>query len=407
MRIGMVLAKPFPPDIRVEKEANALIAAGFTVGLLAKSMGEGSDLGEETADRLKIYRAVVPSESVWKRNVKGFTLMERLWVEPLRQFIADLQPDVLHVHDFPFVKTVLSVAEPLGLPVVADLHENMPAALRIWRTSFGPVKRAKDAIFRNYHLWRWYERQVLPRCIRIIVVVPEAAERLYDYGLDKDRITVVSNTEDESSFPFSSPDPDIVERYRHQWVIGYVGGIGPHRGVDTAIQAVALSAQQIPNLRLLIVGAKGGRVVHSLTRLSRRLGVEESVDIIGWQPFETVASYIAACAACLVPHNNSEHTQTTVPHKLFQYMIIGKPVIVSDVRPLKRIVEETRSGLVFAADDPSDLARALLELYRAPALGSQLGSNGQRAATGPYCWRHDAQRLIDLYRDLEESEQHQ
>jgi glycosyltransferase involved in cell wall biosynthesis len=104
----------------------------------------------------------------------------------------------------------------------------------------------------------------------------------------------------------------------------------------------------------------------------------------------------------LVPHNDSEHTQTTVPHKLFQYMIAGKPVIVSDVRPLKRIIEETHSGLVFKANDPRSLAQALINLCYTPGLGEQSGHNGRQASTGPYAWRHDARRLINLYRKIEE-----
>jgi glycosyltransferase involved in cell wall biosynthesis len=407
MRIGMLLAQPFPPDIRVEKEAKALNAAGFEVGLLCLRPDPSAPSEEITPYGLQIYRVAVPRPSLWTRQIKGITLMEKGWLEPLRRFIDGFQPHVLHVHDFPLLKTGLTVAEPMGLPVVADLHENMPAAVKVFRLDLDPVRRAKDILFRNSYLWHRYEKQLLPRCARVIVVVPEAAERFHDYGLGKDRITVVSNTEDETTFGLDHPLPEILEHYQGQWIATYVGGVASHRGLDTAIQAVPEAAEQIPNFRLVIVGAKGERQTKTLLRLVRHLHVEEKVEVLGWQPFEKVSSYIAASAVCLVPHNDSEFTRTTVPHKLFQYMLAGKPVVVSSVRPLKRIVEETKAGLVFEAGNPSSLARAFIRLYQDAELSERLGHNGRQAATGVYAWRHDAQRLIETYRDLERIIQNQ
>jgi glycosyltransferase involved in cell wall biosynthesis len=399
VRIGMVLDKPYPPDIRVEKEARALLGAGFEVGLLAMSAGDNPQR-ETTSYGLYLFRTAVPRDSMWARQLKGFSLLKKGWLEPLNRFVSEFRPDILHVHDFPMVKTVLRVAEPRGLPVVADLHENMPAALRAWRAGLDPVRRAKDALVRNYYLWRAFERQLLARCARVIVVVPEAAEWPLRYGLDPARIVVVSNTEDESTFDIGSIAQDVIDKYKPYWVASYVGGVGPHRGLDTAIRAAPLAAAHIPTFRLVIVGAKDDRQAKPLRRLIDNLGVDDQVEIVGWQPPDRVNSYIAASAVCLVPHNDSEHTQTTIPHKLFQYMLAGKPVVVSNVRPLERVVQQTGAGLVFPAEDPSALAKALVKLYREPNLQQELGRNGQKAARTLFSWRNDAGRLVNLYRDL-------
>lgn len=409
MRIGMVLEGDFPPDIRVEKEARALLAAGHEIYLL----GYGSiDINYPTEEDVEgvVVRRIPPIHlqssrpGQWNYIRFHLTFQNRYWAVQIKRYVRDFHIDVLHVHDLPLVGTAISVGRRLGIPVIADLHENMAAAFRIRRTNLPPVKRTMDAIFHNYYLWRLYEKQVLPRCARVIVVVREAAERLYGYGLNRDKVVLVSNTEDETTFRLDHLDPDILKRYKNQWVVGYIGGIGPHRGVDTAIRAAPLAAQQIPNFRLVVVGAKSERHLNPLMRLVRQLVVDEWVEILSWQPFSMVGSYIAASAVCLVPYNDSEHTQTTVPHKLFQYMIAGKPVVVSDVRPLKRIVKETQSGLVFKANDPVSLAQAIIKLYRTPYLRRRLGRNGHRAARGAYAWRHDARVLVELYRKLEKDE---
>lgn len=404
MRIGMVLKHNFPPDIRVEKEARALTAAGHEVHLLAYSRG-GQEPATEERDSLHVHR--IPREvrrlsrPVFLGNALrfSFAFYDGYWAGRIERFAGEQALDVLHVHDLPLVGTAVAVGRRLGIPIVADLHENMPAALQIGRASVPPLQRLALALFRNEHLWRRYERRILPHCARVIVVVPEAAERLAWLGMD--RITLVSNTEDETTFPLGQPDPEILARYAGMWTVSYVGGIGWHRGVDTAIRAMPLAAAEIPNLRLLIVGVRSEGERRLLNRFVRRAHAEAYVEIIGWQPFDRVNSYIAASAACLIPYNDCEHTQTTIPHKLFQAMLAGKPVVVSDVRPLRRVIEDSAGGVVFAAGRPMSLARELIRLYRDPALAEQLGRNGRQAAGGPYAWRHDAARLVEMYRSLE------
>jgi glycosyltransferase involved in cell wall biosynthesis len=126
------------------------------------------------------------------------------------------------------------------------------------------------------------------------------------------------------------------------------------------------------------------------------------VEIIGWQPFHKVPSYIEASHIGLVPHHQNPHTDATIPHKLFQYMLMSKPVIVSSCRPLKRIVEETKSGLVFHSGDPKHLAKQIQTLYSNPQLRSDCALHGHEAATHQYNWMAEGAKLTRLYRSLQE-----
>lgn len=398
-RIGMILDQPFPPDIRVEKEAKALLSAGFEVQLLCAASA-GLPASEQTPYQLQIRREAV-ARSFLTRSLEGITLLEKTWIKPLQRFIAECKPDALHVHDFPLLKTVLRVAKAAQIPVIADLHENMPALLLIQRRTRRFYLRPLDALVHNYYWWRWNERRLLPRCQQVLVVVPEASERLLKYGVPAEKITVISNTESEATFSIDRIDPQLVSGYRQDWVASYIGGVGPHRGIDTVIKAVPQVVQQIPNFRLLIIGVTKGSYLSWLVQLVRELKIEKWVEFVGWQPFDKVNTFVSLSSVCLVPHNDFEHTQTTVPHKLFQYMLAGKPVIVSDVRPLKRIAEDTQAGLVFKANDPSSLAQQLVELHHNPALAERLGRNGYMAARGPYSWSQDAQKLVNVYQKLE------
>jgi len=104
---------------------------------------------------------------------------------------------------------------------------------------------------------------------------------------------------------------------------------------------------------------------------------------------------------CIIPHVSNEHTETTIPHKLFQYMYMRKPVVVSDCRPLQRIVMETNSGAVFKSGDEFDFARVILQLFENDLLRKQMGENGNRAVIGKYNWENSSRSLIGLYSNLE------
>ncbi len=405
MRIGMVLNSTFPPDIRVEKEARSLIKAGFEVCLLAQKTNTKQATKEYLDYGLEVFRYEINKNNFFSRQYEKFTLVYKTWLKIIDNFVNAAHPDVLHAHDFRIVPTVLKIGKKYNLPVVADLHENMPAALIAYRSNLDSLQKLKLAIFNNYYVWRWHERHALRQCSRIIVVVLEASERLLNgYKIPHEKIQLVSNTEDETTFNVSYSDNEIIQRYQDTWTALYIGGIGFHRGIDTSIRAATLAGRNIPNFKLLIVGIQNDDQQKYFMKMAKEANASQYVELINWVPSYKVNSYIAASEVCLVPHNNFEHTNTTVPHKLFQYMMMKKPIIVSSCAPLKRIVEDAKCGLVFNANDSNDLAFCLAELYKNwNELSEKYGVNGYQAALGRYSWKNDSQSLVNMYNELFDS----
>lgn len=394
MHILMVLISfDFPPDIRVEKEARALLAAGHQVTLVCENRKARSP--RETWNGIEIIR--LPPQPRWWRQLNTaalfLTLRNPLWEYRISRIVAQEQPDAIHVHDLPFVGPGLRIARRFGLPLVADLHENFPAYLAARRPttanllewlSFDPARFAR------------YERRVLPACDRIIVVVEEAAERVAQLGVPDERIFVVGNAEDVDHVPIDGP---LQELPASSLRIVYVGGVQELRGLQTAVAAMPAIVQQAPDASLVIVG--DGLYQPVLKAQARQLDVTPYVRFEGQQPFEKVHRYIRAADICIVPHLADELVNTTIPHKLFQYMFLGKPVVVSSARPLKRIVEESQAGFVFTSGDPASFAEAVLRLTD-PALRQKLGQNGHCAVVKRYNWQQESERLVALYRQLEQ-----
>jgi glycosyltransferase involved in cell wall biosynthesis len=392
MKILMILISfDFPPDLRVEKEARALVTAGHQVTVVCEN--RKARVPRECWHGVDIIR--LPPQPVWWRQLNTaalfITLRNPLWERHIQQIVGRERPDAIHVHDLPFVGPGLRIARKFGLPLVADLHENYPAYLK-----------ARRPTTQNYLEWlsfdpgrfTRYERPVVPQCDRIIVVVDEAAERVAQLGVERERIFVVGNAEDIEYIPAGEASIALPEGAMR---IGYVGGVQELRGLQTAVAAMPEILSHIPDALLVIVGDGLYRPV--LAEQARTLGVEEHIRLEGHQPFEKVHRYIEASDVCIVPHLADELVNTTIPHKLFQYMYMGKPVIVSSARPLRRIVEGSNAGLVFASGDPASFASAVLQLHD-PLLRKQLGENGRRAVIERYNWQVESKVLVDLYRQL-------
>jgi glycosyltransferase involved in cell wall biosynthesis len=395
MKIVMVLISfDFPPDLRVEKEARALLAAGHQVIVVCENRNRR--VARENWKGIEIIR--LPPQPVWWRklntSVLFLVLRNPIWERHLRRIVAQEQPDVLHVHDLPFVGPGLRIARRFRLPLIADLHENYPAYVRARRPT---TENSLEWLSFDPERFARYERRVLPHCDWIIVVVEEASERVVQLGVSGERIAVVGNCEDIEHVQVAS---EAIALPAASLRLVYVGGVQELRGLQTAVAALPKILAQIPDALLVIVG--DGLYRPALEAQARALGVASHVRLEGHQPFEKLHRYIQAGDIGIVPHLANELVNTTIPHKLFQYMFMGKPVIVSSAQPLKRIVEGSQAGLVFASGDADAFARAALQLSDA-ALRQRLGENGKRAVVERYNWQHDSQILVDLYRQLGEA----
>lgn len=396
----MVLEGYFPPDIRVEKEARALISAGHRIFLL--SLGKEGVPSTEDVNGINIIRIFTPESSldrVW--NFIWFSVFfdRPIWRKTLENIIKEYEIEVIHVHDLPMVKTGLSVAHKFNIPIIADLHENYPEGIRAWRKAKTTLK--SKILTLPLSVWRWkkLERSVLQHVDRIISVVDESKEHYVDdCGIPPEKISVVMNAEDLEEFGDLEIDGSLVTKYENDFVISYIGGFGPHRGIDTAIKSMREILEDIPDAKLLLVGGKGSKSYEEeLKKLCKRLKVEDNVEFTGWVDFRLVPSYIALSDVCLVPHHASGHTNTTIPHKLFQYMAMRKPVIVTNCKPLKRIVEECDCGIVVPSGDYNEMAQAIIGLYNNKEYVRKLGENGRRAVEEKYNWKNEANTLCELY----------
>lgn len=396
----MLLNAPYPADIRVKKETDALVGRGFQIFLICLRKRDQEYV--EVVDGIKVFRI-----DAGKNNyVLAFwdVVMSIWFIHPkfqkaAEQLIGNENIQIIHVHDLPLVGTALSLKNKWQVKVIMDLHENYPEALKTWfKWKKNPLARLKNYFFLNPKRWLRYEKKACQEADHIIAVVDEMKSRLVEmYGTNAEKITVVTNTENKT-FLAQFLDNKVYEQIPKRFIITYSGGIGPHRGVDTAIKGMHW-LRHLP-IHLVIVGTGSPSVMNSLQALVSQLYLTQ-VHFLGYQPFSKFYSYMHLAGANVIPHQSNGHTDNTVPHKLFQGMMAGKPLIVSSCAPLKRFVEKYNCGVIFQAGDEKDFAKKTAELYHNEALQEKLGKNGYTATVeGQLNWETTQKELIKLYNQI-------
>ena len=398
MNIFMLLYLKYP-DIRVEKEVKVLLNEGYSITIMASNDGYQEEVS--TIGNLTIYRPHELSYSYLWTGIHYFwgsiNFTDKWVLRKCQEYISKRNFDVIHVHDLRLVKVGVLLGKQFNLKIIADLHENYPAAIKSYIEDNSIRSIIRRYTIDRYDRWISYEKKILQEVDAVIGVVDEAKKRIArDCGIAENKIHVVSNTESENDFGRMSIDKSIVDKYKDKFVISYIGGVDFHRGLDTVIKALPAIIKCNSNVKLLIVGGKNDAYENHLQVLAEKIGVIQYVQFVGRIPFSEVPSYIAASKIGVIPQFASEHTNYTVPHKLFQYMIMGKPVIVSDCYPLKRIVLDSNCGVVFKSND-SDSFKACFENLQDV---EKLGENAQKAVKEKYNWENDACRLLELYRNL-------
>lgn len=387
MKILMILDREFPSDLRVENEIETLQQKGHEIHLACFT--RKNRLSMEKIGDLIVHRAPI-SDFIYKSSVGALTFPFYFifWRKFLYKLFMREQFDALHMHDLPLVRIGVELKSKFNVPLIADLHENWPAYLRISQHT----QSIMGKILSPYHKWIRYERKVLQYVDRIIVVVEEAKNRLVRLNLNEESIHVVSNTLNIKHFKI-----DIPKKSSDEIVLFYAGGITYHRGLQTVIKALSLIKHSVPNIRFRILGE--GRYQLELMKLTKRLELDNQIVFHGWQPYKKMIEYLGKADFAVIPHLKSEHTDTTIPHKLFQYMYAEKPVIASNCKPIERIIRETNSGYIYREDKYAELADLLVGLTKNK--NKELGRNGKLWVKNKYNWAHDSRVLINVYEKLQ------
>lgn len=255
-----------------------------------------------------------------------------------------------------------------GVPIVVNtlhgfyFHDHMP---RFWR--------------RFYILME----QIAARCSDVILsqnsediqtairehICPPAKIKYLGNGIDVrrfDRATITAET--------------LTARRRElglqpeQRVVGFVGRLVAEKGILELLQAMQQVVQQVPDVRLLVVGPVDDEKPDALKpEIARKYGLEQVCVFTGLR--QDMPELYAVMDVFVLPSHREGF-----PRSPMEASALGVPCVVTDIRGCREAVQPERNGLLVPLGDVDALAAAILRLLQNPDLAQQLSQGGRQLA---------------------------
>jgi len=365
MRIVHLTSVHPPFDIRIfHKECRSLARAGLEVTVIAP---HGQD---EVAERVQI-RAVPQVTGRWPRMT--LTTL-RVLRESLRQ-----KADLYHLHDPELIPVGLFL-RARGKKVIYDVHEHLP----------------KDILSKEYlpqwsrrflaGLLGYLETAASRRFTAVVAVSPSIAER---FRLTNHRIVLVQNFPELAEIA-SCALPHWEKRGME---VAFAGGLLEDRGILEMVRAMGLLPKQSKGV-LNIASAENP--LEFMPNLAQEAGWSR-VRYVGCLDRREISGLLGRVRAGLVVYLPAPHNVEAMPHKLFEYMAAGIPVIASDFPYWREMLGSTGAVYFVNPLDPQAIAGAIDYLLSHPQEAEQMGRRGQAAVRAMFNWESQAEELLKLY----------
>ncbi|MFH1036332.1 MAG: glycosyltransferase [Pseudomonadota bacterium] len=304
-----------------------------------------------------------------KRSWHGRAFLRSVWPALKRQARVSRPRVLLATWLFPDAWAGLMASRRLGLPLVVKLHGSDLNSLRA-----DPDRLP-------------FLRQTLCQAQAVVAVSPSLAQAAAELGAPPERLHLVPNGVDQELF---RPADRATARRELGLPLGvplllYVGWLVPVKGPEVALKALALT----PGAHHLVLVGDGAQR-QALQALSRELGLAGRVTWAGTQPHASVARYLAAADALVLPSRSEGE-----PNAVLEALAAGRPVVASAVGGVPGLVAEGLQGALVPPGDAPALAAAFDRV-----LGRSWSPAELAASLAGRSWTASARALLEILQQV-------
>jgi glycosyltransferase involved in cell wall biosynthesis len=395
MKIGMILDAEYLKDARVPNEAKYLAGCGHEVYVLCLNFDRRP--AEEVHERVKIVRFPLKKKlkDILFGIVNTFPVYDWIWARQIRRFISKYGIEALHAHDLYMARPAYMGNRRFNLPLTLDLHENYPHAILDyrWANQFPKKYLAQPK------KWKSKEPRYLACADNIIVLSSDYRDSLcaeYPF-LRKKKFAVYPNVPDLNQFAAYPVNTEIFDKGKN-FILFYFGGFSIVRGMELCFDALRLLVKDIPEVKLLIIGPVPNADKSVFDAQMNDPVIKRHTVYFPWKNISELPSYASISDVCISADFINPQRDSGIANKIFQYMLFGRPAVITNSRLYTLLVEENRCGLVFKNRDASDLAKQIKWLYNHPEEREIMGQNGKKAVHEKYNLETAGKELGELYR---------
>ena len=337
---------------------------------------------------LEVY-FIAPGESRSENNVtvigigeKPGSRLKRMFSFTKKVYEAALKvdADVYHFHDPELLGTGLKLKR-LGKKVVFDSHEYTVEQIKI--KTYIP-KLARNIIAAVFNAYESYV------CRKIdAVIFPCGINGRHPFEGRAQRTLYVDN------FPVLE-EFTVTEKKAKRYDVCCIGSLDEPRGITQLLEGVNLAGCNL---------ALGGNFPsEDYYNALKERGLMENVDYRGFCDRKTVVEIYSDSkigASTILPLG--QYTMgDNMPTKVYEFMAMGIPVIISDFRYPNEVLEQYKFGVTVDTTDPESISSAVRMLLADDELRNAMGKEGRRAVEEVFNWETEIRKIVNLYKEIVE-----
>jgi glycosyltransferase involved in cell wall biosynthesis len=289
-----------------------------------------------------------------------------------------VRPELVHANDWNTMWSGMAIKLVCGARLVYDSHE-------LWADRNGRWES---------RLWLLASEALFVRVADEVLASSPGHAAAIAARYRVTRPTVVRNIPEARA---AAAGPDIVRRETasnacQPPLVAYVGGLMPGRGLEQAIDAVAL----LPDVRLRTIGTGSADYRASLIARAAALEVADRVELCApVRPGDVTGALAGATVGLCLIQPICRSYELCLPNKLFEYAAAGLPILASNVPVIASVVRDEGLGVVVAADRPDSVAMGLRQLLSPD--GWRPAAERVRAFADTHDWAAEASTLAGVY----------
>ncbi len=307
----------------------------------------------------------------------------------LRKLVNEVRPDIIHTHN----------PKPGVIGRIVGKWSRVPIVIN---TVHGLYAQRTDRLARRAAVYG-LERIAAAHSDAELVQSVEDIETLRGLGVPRNRLHLLGNGIDLEAF---SPSPERMRAGnqlredlgigQQTVVVGMVGRLVWEKGFGELFSAIEILRERLGNeqLAVVVVGPEEDETCGGVDRATiDDATIRHGVHFLGVR--RDIASILSAFDVFVLPSHREGF-----PRAAMEASAMGVPVIATDIRGCRQVVEDKRTGLLVEARSAFDLAEAIRRLVEDRPLRDELGRRARSKAQAEFDQRMVIDRTLAVYRSL-------
>lgn len=292
------------------------------------------------------------------------------------------KPNYDVVHDNQCLSYGTLKLQQMGIPLLTTIHHPITSDLRIALASTESWKLR--LLIRRWHSFLGMQKKVVKK-LRHIITVSRAsrADIATDFGISEAHIKIVHNGIDTEVF---RPRPDI-DREPFT-VMATASADAPLKGLDYLLHAIAQLKDELPQLRLNVLGKL--KEDGDSRALISKLGLNDRITFHSGLTSDEVSELYARATIAVVP---SIYEGFGLPAG--EAMACGVPVISTDGGALPEVVGDC--GITVPTRNADKIADAIRQLFNDENSRTTFAEKGRARILENFSWDIAARDVVDVY----------